>query len=159
MDAGAKRDRAGRRGKPRCAARDEEPAAGPTRAATAPRDRRHREEHRGTHRPARCRRGGTLQGSHESGLADRVRRVEPRHGLDGEPLDGGRRGHRGRRDVTVKASRLRRAVKITLLSLAAAWVVVVFWNSAKPLPPGMHTVSQAARLSESEVEYLGASPP
>jgi hypothetical protein len=61
--------------------------------------------------------------------------------------------------VTVKISRLRRAVKIALLCLAAAWVVAVFWNSAKPLPPGMHTVSQAARLSESEVDFLGASPP
>jgi hypothetical protein len=30
----------------------------------------------------------------------------------------------------------------------------VFWNSAKPLPPGTHIVSQTSRLAESEVEFF-----
>lgn len=56
-------------------------------------------------------------------------------------------------------SRCRRAAKLTVLALSIAWLGVVFWNSAKPLPPGTHTVSQIARLSESEVDFLDDSPP
>jgi hypothetical protein len=42
--------------------------------------------------------------------------------------------------------------------LLLAWLAVVFWNSAKPLPPGTHIVSQVSRLSESDVEFLVESP-
>ena len=55
-------------------------------------------------------------------------------------------------------SRWRRAAKFTVLALSIAWLCVVFWNSAKPLPPGTHTVSQIARLSESDVDFLDGSP-
>ena len=56
-------------------------------------------------------------------------------------------------------SRGRRAAKFTVLALSIAWLGVIFWNSAKPLPPGTHAVSQIARLSESEVDFLDDSPP
>jgi len=49
--------------------------------------------------------------------------------------------------------------KFTVLALSIVWLAVVFWNSAKPLPPGTHTVSQSARLAESEVDFLDDSPP
>jgi hypothetical protein len=38
--------------------------------------------------------------------------------------------------------------------LLLTWLAVVFWNSAKPLPPGTHIVSQVSRLSEADVEFL-----
>jgi len=33
-------------------------------------------------------------------------------------------------------------------------MALVLWNSAKPLPPGTHVVSQSSRLSEADVEFL-----
>jgi hypothetical protein len=35
-----------------------------------------------------------------------------------------------------------------------AWLALALWNSAKPLPPGTHVVSQASRLSEADVDFL-----
>ena len=40
-----------------------------------------------------------------------------------------------------------------------AWLSVAFWNSAKPLPPGTHIVSQVSRLSEADVDFLYESTP
>jgi hypothetical protein len=51
-----------------------------------------------------------------------------------------------------------RVIQIALLLLLLAWLSLVFWNSAKPLPPGTHIVSQTARLSESDVDFLYGSP-
>lgn len=56
-------------------------------------------------------------------------------------------------------SRFRRIAKFLVLSLAFAWLILVFWNSAKPLPPGTHVVSQTSRLSESDVDFLFEQPP
>jgi hypothetical protein len=50
--------------------------------------------------------------------------------------------------------RFKRFIKIVLMAFLAAWLTLVFWNSAKPLPPGTHIVSQTSRLSESEVDFL-----
>jgi hypothetical protein len=44
------------------------------------------------------------------------------------------------------------------LALLLAWLSLVFWNSAKPLPPGTHIVSQVSRLSEADVEFLHEPP-
>jgi hypothetical protein len=55
-------------------------------------------------------------------------------------------------------SRFTRWAKIVLLALLLAWLSLVFWNSAKPLPPGTHIVSQVSRLSESDVDFLYESP-
>ncbi len=35
---------------------------------------------------------------------------------------------------------------------------MVFWNSAKPLPPGTHIVSQVSRLSEGDVDFIVEAP-
>jgi hypothetical protein len=51
-------------------------------------------------------------------------------------------------------SRLAQCSKIVFLVLLLAWLSLVFWNSAKPLPPGTHIVSQVSRLSEADVEFL-----
>jgi PLD-like domain len=51
-------------------------------------------------------------------------------------------------------SRSRGLFKLTVLLLLFSWLSVVFWNSAKPLPPGMHVVSQTSRLSEADVDFL-----
>jgi PLD-like domain len=51
-------------------------------------------------------------------------------------------------------SRSRRLVKLIVLLLVSVWLTLVFWNSAKPLPPGMHVVSQTSRLSEADVDFL-----
>jgi hypothetical protein len=53
---------------------------------------------------------------------------------------------------------LARAAKITLLLVLLVWLSVVLWNTAKPLPPGTHIVSQTARLSDADVEFLYESP-
>jgi hypothetical protein len=55
-------------------------------------------------------------------------------------------------------SRFMRCVQTVLLMLLLAWLSLAFWNSAKPLPPGTHIVSQVSRLSESDVDFLYGSP-
>jgi hypothetical protein len=47
-----------------------------------------------------------------------------------------------------------RFAKIAFLMLLPAWLALMFWNSAKPLPPGTHTVSLTSRLSESDIDFL-----
>jgi PLD-like domain len=56
------------------------------------------------------------------------------------------------------ASRLAHAAKMLLLLVLLVWLSVVLWNTAKPLPPGTHVVSQTARLSDADVEFLYESP-
>ena len=56
------------------------------------------------------------------------------------------------------ASRFRRIAKFAVLLLLLAWLSLVFWNSAKPLPPGTHVVSQTSRLSEADVDFLFERP-
>ncbi len=51
-----------------------------------------------------------------------------------------------------------RCVSIIPAGLLCAWVLVIFWNSAKPLPAGTHVVSQVSRLSDSDVELLREMP-
>jgi hypothetical protein len=55
-------------------------------------------------------------------------------------------------------SRFALCAKMVILALLLTWLSLVFWNSAKPLPPGMHIVSQVSRLSESDVDFLYESP-
>jgi hypothetical protein len=52
------------------------------------------------------------------------------------------------------ASRFRRAAWFAVLLLLFAWLSLVFWHSAKPLPPGTHIVSETSRLSEADVDFL-----
>lgn len=52
------------------------------------------------------------------------------------------------------AQRLARGAKLLFLALLLAWLALVFWNSAKPLPPGTHIVSQTARLAEADVDFV-----
>ena len=54
-------------------------------------------------------------------------------------------------------SRFRFMAKLIVL-LLLVWLAVVFWNSAKPLPPGMHVVSQTSRLSEADVDFVFEGP-
>jgi hypothetical protein len=54
--------------------------------------------------------------------------------------------------------RIARFAKIIFWVLLLAWLALVFWNSAKPLPPGTHIVSQTSRLSEADVDFLYQSP-
>jgi hypothetical protein len=54
-------------------------------------------------------------------------------------------------------SRFTRGAQIGLLVLLLAWLSLVFWNSAKPLPPGTHIVSQVSRLSEADVDFVHES--
>jgi hypothetical protein len=58
----------------------------------------------------------------------------------------------------VTRSRFTRCAQIVLAALLLAWLSLAFWNSAKPLPPGTHLVSQISRLSESDVDFLYESP-
>jgi hypothetical protein len=58
----------------------------------------------------------------------------------------------------VTRSRFTRYAKIVSAALLLGWLSLMFWNSAKPLPPGTHLVSQVSRLSESDVDFLYASP-
>jgi hypothetical protein len=44
--------------------------------------------------------------------------------------------------------------KIALLLGVFAWLALAFWNSVKPLPPGTHVASLAARLADSQVAVL-----
>jgi hypothetical protein len=55
-------------------------------------------------------------------------------------------------------SRFALCAKIVILLLLLTWLSLVFWNSAKPLPPGTHFVSQVSRLSESDVDFLYEHP-
>jgi PLD-like domain len=48
----------------------------------------------------------------------------------------------------------RRLARPVVLALLVAWLALVFWNSAKPLPPGTQIVSQTSRLSEADVDFL-----
>ena len=66
--------------------------------------------------------------------------------------DRGRPGHDRASGLTV------RGAKILLLVLLLAWLSLMFWNIAKPLPPGIHLVSQTVRLSDADVEFLYESP-
>jgi hypothetical protein len=50
------------------------------------------------------------------------------------------------------------AARILLLTLLLAWASLVFWNCAKPLPPGTHIASQISRVAESDVDFLYESP-
>src|ERR1700722_4580080 len=52
---------------------------------------------------------------------------------------------------------VKRFAKMAFLSLLPAWLALMFWNSAKPLPPGTHTVSLNSRLSESDIDFLYGS--
>ncbi|HWY93935.1 MAG TPA: phospholipase D-like domain-containing protein [Steroidobacteraceae bacterium] len=54
-------------------------------------------------------------------------------------------------------SRFARGAQIALLVLLLAWLSLVFWNSAKPLPPGTHIASQVSRLSEADVDFVQES--
>lgn len=65
--------------------------------------------------------------------------------------DRGRPGHDPASGLTV------RCAKILLLVLLLAWLSLMFWNTAKPLPPGTHLVSQTARLSDADVDFLHES--
>jgi len=47
---------------------------------------------------------------------------------------------------------------MVFLALLLAWLSLAFWNSAKPLPPGTHVVSQISRLSEADVEFFHERP-
>jgi len=51
-----------------------------------------------------------------------------------------------------------RCAKLLLLPLLLAWLSLMFWNTAKPLPPGTHLVSRTARLSDADVDFLYESP-
>ncbi len=66
--------------------------------------------------------------------------------------DRGRPGHDRASGLTV------RGAKILLLALLLAWLSLMFWNIAKPLPPGTHLVSQTVRLSDADVDFLYESP-
>jgi hypothetical protein len=54
-------------------------------------------------------------------------------------------------------SRVTRGAQIVLRVLLLAWLSLVFWNSAKPLPPGTHIASQVSRLSEADVDFVQES--
>jgi PLD-like domain len=45
-----------------------------------------------------------------------------------------------------------------LLVLLLAWLLVGWWNSVKPLPPGTRVISIAARVAEPDIEFLSAAP-
>ncbi len=57
-----------------------------------------------------------------------------------------------------RSSLFGRFFRIIPPALVIAWMGLIFWNSAKPLPPGTHVVSQVSRLSEADVEFLFESP-
>lgn len=49
-------------------------------------------------------------------------------------------------------------LKMFALGLVLAWLSLIFWNSAKPLPGGTHVASPTSRLSEADVEFLFDPP-
>jgi PLD-like domain len=73
-------------------------------------------------------------------------------------MDGCRDGDRGRPGRDPASGLTVRCAKILLLVLLLAWLSLMFWNTAKPLPPGTHLVSQTARLSDADVDFLYESP-
>ncbi|MEP6545934.1 MAG: hypothetical protein ABJD53_00585 [Gammaproteobacteria bacterium] len=56
-----------------------------------------------------------------------------------------------------RTSLFGRCVRTIPPALVIAWIALIFWNSAKPLPPGTHVVSQVSRLSDADVEFLFGS--
>ena len=73
-------------------------------------------------------------------------------------MDGCGDGDRGRPGRDPASGLTVRYAKILLLVLLLAWLSLMFWNTAKPLPPGTHLVSQTARLSDADVDFLYESP-
>jgi hypothetical protein len=73
-------------------------------------------------------------------------------------MDGCGDGDRGRPGLDRVPGLTVRCAKILLLMLLLAWLSLMFWNTAKPLPPGTHLVSQTARLSDADVDFLYESP-
>jgi PLD-like domain len=49
---------------------------------------------------------------------------------------------------------IARRAKICVLLALIAWAALAFWNSVKPLPPGTHVASLAARLAESQAVVM-----
>jgi len=49
-------------------------------------------------------------------------------------------------------------VQIFLLLALLAWASIAVWNSIKPLPPGTHVASLAARLAETQVAVIDDFP-
>jgi len=56
------------------------------------------------------------------------------------------------------AARFAHYAGIIFVVLLLAWLALIFWNSAKPLPPGTHIASLTSRLPESDVDFLYESP-
>jgi PLD-like domain len=52
-----------------------------------------------------------------------------------------------------ETSSVKRIASLFVPAALVAWLGVAFWNSAKPLPPGIHFASQTARLSEADVDF------
>jgi len=73
-------------------------------------------------------------------------------------MDGCGDGDRGCPGHDRAAGLTVRCAKILLLPLLLAWLSLMFWNTAKPLPPGTHLVSRTARLSDADVDFLYESP-
>jgi phospholipase D-like protein len=73
-------------------------------------------------------------------------------------MDGCGDGDRGRPGRDPASGLTVRYTKILLLVLLLAWLSLMFWNTAKPLPPGTHLVSRTARLSDADVDFLYESP-
>ena len=69
-------------------------------------------------------------------------------------MAGDRHGNRSGRNADL---RLQLITKITAVALLAAWLTVAFWNTVKPLPPGIRAMSLPARLAESDLEFVGAA--
>jgi hypothetical protein len=67
---------------------------------------------------------------------------------------GDRYGNRSGRNADL---RLQLITKITAVALLVAWLTVAFWNTVKPLPPGIRAMSLPARLAESDLEFVGAA--
>ncbi len=55
------------------------------------------------------------------------------------------------------AARFARGAKVIIVGILLVWLSLIFWNSAKPLPPGTLVISQTSRLSESDVDISFAS--
>jgi hypothetical protein len=79
-------------------------------------------------------------------------------GLPGSQGSQGSQGSPARASAAGPTSGFSRVAKFLVLLLLLAWLSLVFWNSAKPLPPGTHTVSQTSRLSEADVDFLSERP-